>query len=304
MKLRKRFYIYIVRHDWDGQLKRTPIPARWAAGFVLCALVGAGTILGFAGSYARMLGKVREFNLLRRQQGELVKALQRSRHETLRTRAEMASLGTLAQEVAAIYNLRPRAGLNARLQPVSASPQIYQDSFRSFHLLEASARPGSSLGPWRWLNQRLWKPCIWPVMGRISSSFGQRVDPLTGEGEFHTGLDIAAPWGSPVRVTADGRVVFAGFMNGYGRTIIVYHGHGLRTLYAHLSHIAVIQGQQVQQGQVIGRLGDSGWTTGPNLHYEVRVQNTPVNPYPYLFRRRAATEARLRLRTISEVKSR
>ncbi len=293
--MRKRFYIFVVRQDWDGQLRRTPISGRWAAGFALCAVVGAGTLLGLAGSYVRMLGKMREFNLMRRQQTELVKALQQSRHETLRTRAEMASLGSLAQEVTAIYHLRHGASLRARLQPVSADSQtVYQDSFRDFHLLESSARPNAYLGPWRWLNEEQWRPNIWPVLGRISSSFGERVDPLTGEGEFHTGIDIAAGWGTPVRVTADGRVVFAGFMNGYGRTVIVYHGHGLRTLYAHLSHISVIEGQQVQRGQHIGDLGNSGWTTGPNLHYEVRVQNTPVNPYPYLFRRARPVVAHLR----------
>ncbi len=283
--MRKRFYIFVVRQDWDGQLRRTPISGRWAAGFALCAVVGAFTLLGLAGSYIRMLGKVREFNLLRGQQRQLVKALRQSRHETLSTRAEVASLGSLAQEVAALYHLRHRASLRAQFQPVNAgSPTIYQNSFRDFHLLEANATPDNYLGPWRWLNDRQWRPATWPVRGRISSSFGERIDPLTGEGEFHTGLDIAAPRGTPVRVTADGRVVFAGFMNGYGRTVIVYHGHGFRTLYAHLSHISVIDGQQVQRRQVIGDLGDSGWTTGPNLHYEVRVQNTPVNPYPYLFR--------------------
>lgn len=127
-------------------------------------------------------------------------------------------------------------------------------------------------------------PSLWPVMGPITSSFGQREDPVkgNGEGEFHTGLDISAPTGTPVRATADGTVKLAGVANGYGREVILDHGHGLETCYAHLSGFAVIAGQSVVRGQVIGYVGHSGRVTGPNLHYEVRIRNTPVNPHRYM----------------------
>jgi murein DD-endopeptidase MepM/ murein hydrolase activator NlpD len=127
-------------------------------------------------------------------------------------------------------------------------------------------------------------PNLWPVVGAISSSFGEREDPVlgTGEGEFHTGLDIAGPLGTPIHATADGVVVSAQLENGYGRMVRIDHGHGLQTCYGHMSGFAVTAGQSVSRGQVIGYIGHSGRTTGNHVHYEVRIHNTPVNPHKYL----------------------
>jgi murein DD-endopeptidase MepM/ murein hydrolase activator NlpD len=127
-------------------------------------------------------------------------------------------------------------------------------------------------------------PSLWPVIGPIRSSFGQREDPVTGngEGEFHTGIDISAPIGTPIRATADGVVRSAAMESGYGREVILDHGHNLETCYAHMSGFTVMAGQSVVRGQVIGYVGISGRTTGAHLHYEVRIHNTPVNPYKYL----------------------
>ena len=127
-------------------------------------------------------------------------------------------------------------------------------------------------------------PSLWPVMGPISSSFGQREDPLlgNGEGEFHKGVDISSPLGAPVRATADGVVTLASSVNGYGREVILDHGRGIETCYGHMSGFAVMAGQTVVRGQVIGYVGHSGRTTGNHVHYEVRIRNTPVNPHKYL----------------------
>jgi len=127
-------------------------------------------------------------------------------------------------------------------------------------------------------------PSLWPVIGPITSSFGQREDPVlgNGEGEFHTGIDISAPIGTPVRATGNGTVKLAAVANGYGREVILDHGQGMETCYAHLSGFTVLAGQSVVRGQVIGYVGVSGRTTGANLHYEVRIRNSPVNPHRYL----------------------
>lgn len=127
-------------------------------------------------------------------------------------------------------------------------------------------------------------PTLWPIMGPITSSFGQREDPIlgNGEGEFHTGIDISAPNGVPIRATGDGTVEEAQMSNGYGREVVIDHGHGVETVYGHMSGFAVIAGQPVVRGQVIGYVGHSGRTTGSHLHYEVRIHNTPVNPHKYL----------------------
>ena len=125
-------------------------------------------------------------------------------------------------------------------------------------------------------------PNLWPVIGTVTSSFGERLDPFNGEGAFHAGIDIATDYGEPVRAPASGIVEIAGPANGYGREIVLDHGYGLTTLYGHLSGFAVAAGQQVSRGQVIGHVGSTGRSTGPHLHYEVRIRNTPVNPHKYL----------------------
>jgi len=116
----------------------------------------------------------------------------------------------------------------------------------------------------------------------VASSFGERQDPINGEGAFHTGVDIDAPYGTPVRAAADGDVSGAEMGAGYGRAVVLDHGHDVLTLYGHLSAIAVVPGEHVTRGQIIGFVGQSGRATGPHLHYEVRVHNVPVNPHKYL----------------------
>ena len=127
-------------------------------------------------------------------------------------------------------------------------------------------------------------PDMWPVMGPINSGFGEREDPIlgSGEGEFHKGVDIGAPNGTPVHAPAAGRVVKAGMGSGYGREIAIDHGNGMVTVYGHLSGYNVVPGQMVAKGEVIGYVGHSGRTTGYHLHYEVQIRGTAVNPHKYL----------------------
>ncbi|HZT72344.1 MAG TPA: M23 family metallopeptidase [Terriglobales bacterium] len=278
--MRKRCYIFVVRHDWDGQLRRIPIPVHWVLVFVVCAVVGAGTLLGLAGSYTRLWTKARRLDDLREQQRTLVSQLASARRDAAQTRAEVASLGSLANEVAALYNLGRDVALRRSTQAADEDPAaVYNAGVEDFEALESSALNGNFLAK---LSAGLWRPELWPVAGRISSSFGERLDPFDGEGAFHTGIDIATPIGTPVHVTADGVVLYAGLLRGYGRAIVVSHGHHLRTLYAHLSAFSTTAGQRVDRGDVIGFVGDSGRSTGPHLHYEVRINGVPVNPYQYL----------------------
>ena len=128
-------------------------------------------------------------------------------------------------------------------------------------------------------------PGIWPTgpaARQISSPFGYRKDPFTRQRRFHTGIDIAGPKKSPVVATAHGRVVFAGRNGNYGKTVIIDHGSGYQTRYAHLARIKTKKGKRVKRGEVIGKLGQTGRATGPHLHYEVRRNGKPVDPRPYL----------------------
>ncbi len=121
-------------------------------------------------------------------------------------------------------------------------------------------------------------PFIRPVDGPIVSGFGYRVHPIFRRVKFHYGIDISAPSGTPIHAAADGVVVFAGWRRAYGNTVIVDHGNGLATLYAHCSRVLVSEGEVVKQGQVIALVGSTGLSTGPHLHFEVRRYGEPINP--------------------------
>ena len=125
-------------------------------------------------------------------------------------------------------------------------------------------------------------PLGYPVYGKITSHLGWRKNPFGGGYEFHSGIDIYAPQGSKVRATADGVVVFAGWYGDYGKTVIIRHPSGYLTLYAHLSKIDVREGQRVKAGDVVGRVGSTGRSTGPHLHYEVIRGNKPIDPSKFL----------------------
>jgi murein DD-endopeptidase MepM/ murein hydrolase activator NlpD len=127
-------------------------------------------------------------------------------------------------------------------------------------------------------------PSRWPVWGRITSSFGWRRHPITRRQDYHTGIDIAGSgiYGSPIYATATGTVAFAGYRSSYGYLVIIEHGYGFSTYYAHQSRIKVKAGQAVEAGTLVGYVGSSGVSTGPHLHYEVRRWGTPVNPVNYL----------------------
>jgi len=306
--LRRRYYILFVARDEDGHIRKIPLPLKYAYGFVLAALVGAFTIVGLAGSYTRMLLKTESYNQVRAERETLRKNYQQMAEIAHNRSVQVASLGALANEVSALYGLRQNKLEAAKPEPQASaaaaapapatlgqtdelSQQQVTNSIDTFYALRAEALSGqvsraleggltaSFAGDWTELADA---PSLWPVEGPIGSGFGVREDPINGEGSFHTGVDIDAPIGTPVRAAADGNVISAEMNAGYGREVLLDNSHGLVTLYAHLSGFAVFAGQHVIRGQVIGYVGESGRATGPHLHYEVRVHNVPVNPHKYL----------------------
>jgi murein DD-endopeptidase MepM/ murein hydrolase activator NlpD len=122
----------------------------------------------------------------------------------------------------------------------------------------------------------------WPVPGSVTSPFGMRMHPIFHVMKMHTGVDLHAGMGTPIHAAASGTVVYTDWRGGYGKCVIIDHGGGLATLYGHQSEILVNVGQKVKRGEVIGKVGSTGYSTGPHLHFEVRVNGTPVNPLGYL----------------------
>jgi murein DD-endopeptidase MepM/ murein hydrolase activator NlpD len=117
---------------------------------------------------------------------------------------------------------------------------------------------------------------------RYTSPFGTRIDPFRGNGSFHPGIDLAAPAGTPVHATAEARVARAAYASGYGNLVVLDHGGGIETRYGHLSQIAVKVGQLVHRGDVIGRVGSTGRSTGSHLHYEIRLSSQAIDPLPFM----------------------
>ena len=289
--MRKRFYILFVARDSDGQLHKVPIPFYYLYLLLAGGLIGVLSLTGIAGSYARMLAKVSQFNQLRFEKEALKTRYSRLEEVAQEKDIQVASLGALASEVSALYGLKSEPilanGSSQQLPDEDLNSSIEQLYGLRKTALSGAATIGIGLGLNHTSTMSDWvrasaAPTLWPVSGRITGSFGERIDPFNGEGAFHRGVDISGAYGEPVIAPADGEVVFAHAINGYGRTVILDHGHSVTTLYGHLSNFAVIAGQEIHRGNIIGYIGLTGRSTGPHLHYEVRIHDTPVNPYKYL----------------------
>jgi murein DD-endopeptidase MepM/ murein hydrolase activator NlpD len=289
--LQKRFYILFVARGNDGQLRKISIPVHYLYIFVVGAAIGFLSLTGIASSYTRMLRKVSSYNQLRTEKEELKNNYSQLEQVAKERDVQVASLGSIASEVSALYGLKSQPTLvtasAAQILDADVSSSLDQLYELRTSALTGAATVGITMGLTRNATTADWvransAPNLWPVEGQITGSFGERIDPFNGEGAFHSGVDIGSNYGHPVIAPADGVVTVTEFMGGYGKAIVLDHGHGITTRYGHLSGYAVAAGQHVHRGDVIGYVGLSGRSTGPHLHYEVRINDTPVNPYKYL----------------------
>jgi murein DD-endopeptidase MepM/ murein hydrolase activator NlpD len=236
-----------------------------------------------------MLWKVGNYNALRHDQETLKKQYRQLQTTVNDTNQRLDSLQSLATEVAMTYGVLRYHPIAFDTTDNPASPQdAFDRTIEQYTFLQRNAAAiavsagGLRLLPATSFADSAYLPSMWPVMGHITASFGERLDPFSGEGEFHTGVDVAADYGAPVHATADGIVILAQNDAGYGRLVVIDHGFGITTWYGHLSAFGTIVGSRVKRGQVIGYVGISGRSTGPHVHYEVRVNNAPVNPWRYM----------------------
>jgi murein DD-endopeptidase MepM/ murein hydrolase activator NlpD len=280
--MNQQYFIVVLAHSLHGRLRRVHIPQSAIYVILALALVGCFSVFGFLASYARMVGKVANYNSLRQEFDALRNRYANLQNSANQTKEQLATLQMFASEVSLAYGIKNKLEGPADISSEGRLAPTYSETIEQYNFLKGAAlsRAFRRSPLWRHMHT---EPSIWPVNGRLLSHFGRRNDPFSGELLFHAGVDITAPTGTPILATADGVVVKAEYSNGYGRLIVIKHGQ-FQTYYAHLSRIDVVEGQEVRRGEVIGRSGATGRATSAHLHYEVRNGATPVNPYTFLSR--------------------
>jgi murein DD-endopeptidase MepM/ murein hydrolase activator NlpD len=288
-------YTLFVASNRKGTFRKITVPFYALHLLAILAGVGGITVLAAAGSYTRMLWKAESYNTLRRQQDTMKHNYEQLQSSVQNTNQRLDSLQSLATEVAMTYGfMRFRQSPFGLNEPSEGSTAGFEHSIDEFNFLEknvsSAALPmgGLHLLSTGGLGDMTSTPSLWPVIGHLTGNFGERMDPFSGEGAFHTGVDISSQYGDSVHVSADGVVVEAGERAGYGRLVVVDHGFGVTTYYGHLSTFNVLVGEQLRRGDTIGCVGVSGRSTGPHVHYEVRINGAPVNPMHYLRQASAA----------------
>lgn len=273
-----RFYAFIVARTSRSRahIRRICVHKRWLkASAVGMFVVFCGLIYGFYGltQQAEHLRVEHENKRLRAENDK-----QRQQLQNLNNRVDaVEDKSRKLAEVSGVENTAQPRGQGGPARPVDSAAALAALEAKTAKL-EHEIRMYESFIRFNGV-----KPSIWPVFGKLESGVGGRRNPFSGRGyEYHEGQDIDADYGTPVQAAASGKIVIAGWQRGYGKVVYVDHGNGLSTRYGHLSAIDVTVGQTVSQGQTIGLVGSTGRSTGPHLHYEVRVNNQPVDPKPYL----------------------
>jgi murein DD-endopeptidase MepM/ murein hydrolase activator NlpD len=274
-----RFYAFIVDHTSRSrsQIRRICVHKRWLKIFCVVGVAFVcAALYGFYGltQQAMHLRIERENELLRAENEKQRRQLNNLNNrveaveDASRRIAEMS--GVSHDEQANLHGAGgPALPMNTEAAALVEAKAIHLEE--DLRIYEAALR------------ERAVTPSIWPVTGNLTDSFGGRRNPFGGSStEFHAGQDIATLWGTPVIAPANGSISFAGTQSGYGNVVIIDHGAGLTTRYGHLSHIDVAVGQSITRGEVLGRVGSTGRSTGPHLHYEVRINDDPVDPMGYL----------------------
>jgi murein DD-endopeptidase MepM/ murein hydrolase activator NlpD len=271
-----RFYSFIIAHTTRSRarVQRIRVEKRLVTiFFAAVAVIALGLVYGLYG-LTQHAAHIR-----------IEMENQRLRAENDRQRQELEQLNSRVERVEdTSRKLAEKSGVVEGTVPGSGGPALPLDEMGLATLTAKMRRLEEDMAGYEaLLRQRGYTPTLWPVQGTLEGGFGGRRNPFGGAGyEFHTGQDIEAASGTPVVAGAAGRVSFVGWQNGYGQLVIVDHGGGLTTKYGHLSHIDVELDQAVARGELLGKVGSTGRSTGPHLHYEVRINDQAVNPLPYL----------------------
>lgn len=291
---RNRFYTFMVMpHDASGRTLSIRVPYYVVRYSLLVALISV-SVFGVSLLYSTFVsGKLLHYNVVLRSEAEKGRTIDTFLSNTGKIEKELQSVLDENNELRKLLGLKINKtrvqlkqaaqeseeeqpyGLNLKLNSIStlidmSHKEAEENKYSVNELKERVAT----------IQERMAStPSIWPAQGPITSRFGYRRYPWRG---FHTGVDIKTRYGAPIRATAPGIVTYAGWRQGYGRTIKISHGNGFTTLYAHNSRHLVSAGQRVQRGETIAHVGTTGRTTGPHVHYEVRRHGKPINAASFL----------------------
>lgn len=281
------FTLIFVPHA-KARFRRFQVPvrfAKWVAGVgSVLALVVSGVLV----HYTWITAEVHELRRLRAENADLKVRTEAYEKDAAKLQAKVQLLQNMVTKLGVMAGLEQSlpdaqvAGVGGVPSGQSVAPSVsLQDMDRNvIKLTERSERLEEFYKDQRVLLAST--PSIWPVRGYLSTAFGNRVDPFTGQWDFHSGIDISTPLGTKVVAPADGIVVSIGQKGGYGNAITLNHGYGIVTQYGHLDHFDVRPGQRVKRGDTIGFVGNTGRSTGPHLHYEVWVRDQAQNPIHFI----------------------
>ena len=267
-----------------GRISRLRVPYYVIHIGISALILGAVLTVGLLSQYVRMELESRTFQTLRAENENLQRKYDELMEISHQRDLQLESLGALATEVSLAFGIKHHTDRDIETKKRLSPTNFFSDSLDKYDFLQqVNISTGNGTSIWKWLQNTT--PSIWPVQGRLSSSFGKRTDPFRGTNSFHAGVDVTSKHGTPIVATADGVVTHSGWFAQYGKRVVLDHGrNGLSSLYAHMSEFFVRPGQIVRRGEVIGRIGRTGKATSSHLHYEVRHRGTPLNPYKYLKR--------------------
>lgn len=281
--MKQHYFVVVLAHSLHGRLRRIHIPHQSIYVVLGLALFGSVSLFGMVSSYLRMTWKVANYNTLRSEVDTLRNKYQALQRENDQKQEQLASLQLMASEISMSLGIKRQFEGADDIADESPLVPTYKESIEEYNFLKSASYSRLNHNFARSFQKNL-VPSVWPVNGRLLSRFGDREDPFSGEGAFHTGVDISAGMGTPVHAAADGIVIAAEYAGRYGKRVVVDHGNGMQTWYAHLSRFAVVPGQEIRRAEIVAYSGNTGRVTSPHLHFEVRMHGSAVNPYPYLTR--------------------
>ena len=290
----KRFYTFIIVPNASSRLHKLRLPVQAMYLLAAISVLSFFVLVSLGFSFTKMAFKVSDYNTLQAENTELKVEKKNLEVNTKKLSTKLTDLETLSAKLTALIEsdelLKKRVkngvggtktdyrtedilkGMSAL--DINSLKDRANDLENNLTLLQKKAEK-------RALVQRF-TPTIWPLKGHIASGFGSRQDPFGTDAETHLGLDIQGMYGAQVHAPADGVVIFAGRKSDYGNLLIIDHGNGVTTRLGHLSRFRATVGRAVKKGEVVAYVGMTGRTTGPHLHYEVRLNDRPVNPRRYL----------------------